>query len=785
MITLPIVLTYRDISVFPDTDDCNLYYCLRTTPHVRLNDNGQPVFRAVFWSGSKATDETVKGFLGGKVNFDTDLSITSSEEDVIKDLIKSRGIQQKRYNEIVAREKKRENLLSAVTGPSELQGTFDKQTHRNEGVKKPMNEFLKVEVDAARTGIPVVGEVSFGSLIFTSGSVDVFEQKGGSLVEWSNGGGKPAMFGDNNSATVLQLTPMGAGVFYTGITERTKAISIGYDLKLQMAMPALDIRIYAGSIQKEQASSLARHFDRGCKSDVDVKKITQLMDDLGMIHIFIENKSTDIDDETIGKIRDSMMSILNKKVEEIINTKIMPLTTEERESKTSLIIEEEFRSFTELTFHQSSVFEFNIAPNATICEFFENVTDDQMKKIVTVMDMTNNVFSFKEITLCAIAPWNEKPFVNLVKVECEYPSLPQGNENRIRSFSFDKDNPTASWSFMKPKDDNDTIRYTPYVYINGVTDSVKLPTQTAKGNYIVVSVGKIGIIDISLRAHPNVTSLPGDLKVSSILFELWYDDAKGNRLMGPEQILVSDLENEVKFERNLGVVIDQPLMYKITYFFKNIDPIPLPEKKFYLGDDGVSTIFAEFPFKNRKTLQVTLPTDPADIVKSINGEIYYGKYVFPFSLTKEDEWESVKVNLCTVDETIKDFTYSVNLRYENAEFDMVKSGVLKGDIDAASLILPLKRIEMAGIDMLNLGEKYYRANVQINLPTDAGNPIEFHLSKKDKELESKIFYVFCPDNVKFEISWSLTLIDMESQQLPTVKGKTDKTFFILTPPKTK
>ena len=782
MITLPLVLTYRDISVFPDTVDCNLYYCLRTTPHVRINEASQPVFRAAFWSGSKASDQTVSGFLGGQVNFDTDLSITSDEESAIAGLIKSSKIQQKRYDEIIASEKKRMNLIGAVTGDSKLQSKFDKAAGREEGSKNSMDGFLNDEAIAASSRIPAVGEVSFGSPLFTSGTVDVYEQVGGSLVEWSSTGSKPALFGNNNSSTVLVLTPMGAAVFYKGITEKSKAISIGFDLKLQMAMPALDISINAGSVQ---AASLMRHLDKGCTGKVKTREITELLCDMGMINIDIKQQSSDIDDETISKILDSMKSILDKKVEEIINTKIMPLTPEEREKNSNLIIEEEFRCFTELTFHQSSVFEFNIAPQATICDFFEKVTNDQMKKLVTKIDLAENVFSFKEITLCALAPWNEKPFVEQIEVECEYPSLPKGNENRIRNFIFNKDKPTDSWSFRKPNKDDGTIQYTTSVYLRGATDCIKLPTQTAKGNYVVVSVGKFGLIDVAFRAHPNVLNLPGDLKVSGIKFELWYDDANGKRLMGPEHILISDLEQEVKFEKNLGVIIDQPLKYKTTYFFKNIDPIELPEKNFYLGDDGVFTIYAEFPFKNRKTLQVTLPTTPNDNVKSVEGEIYYGKHVFPFSLTKEDEWASVKVNLCTIDETITDYTYSVKLKYANDEYDMVRSGVLKGDIGSASLTLPLKRIEMAGIDMLDLGEKYYRANVQINLPAGVGNPIEFHLSKKDKELESKIFYVFCPDNTKFEISCTLTLIDMEGQDLPTVKGKTDKSFFVLTPPKTK
>ena len=84
----------------------------------------------------------------------------------------------------------------------------------------------------------------------------------------------------------------------------------------------------------------------------------------------------------------------------------------------------------------------------------------------------------------------------------------------------------------------------------------------------MVNVGRIGIIDVGFKAHPNAASLPGDLKVSGFQVDLWYKDSKGKMLMGPEQIVTTKLDEELKFERNLGVPLDQPLHYKVTYIFK-------------------------------------------------------------------------------------------------------------------------------------------------------------------------------------------------------------------------
>ena len=780
MISLPIVLTYKDISVFPDHEDCNMYYCLRSTPQVRINDAGEPVFRSIFWSSDKADDDkTFSGVRGGRMTFDVNLRVSDDEYEEIRKKLSVSGIQSKRYNEIIAREKKRENLISAVSSSSIQNKNDDKD--EDEKLKNSMTNFLNGESEAARLRIPQVGNITFGAVNYSSGSFELNEENGGSLIEWHNGTRKPSMFGDNNSAIAVQFTPEGAAVAYRAIQQKAQSVSVYFDMKIRMCMPALNVRIYAGSVQ---TASIARHLVKGSCDKIKAREITQILTDMGFINIEVTNLSTDLDDKTVNDIVDSMKGILEKKVEEIITTKIAPMSPEEREKNVEMTIEQEFKSFTELNYSQNSVFEFNFAPQATISEFFKNVNEEQLKKMVTLIDMSEEVFSWKRNMLCACAPWEEKPFVNMIRIECEYPSLPEGHKDRIRSFKFDKDNQTAEWDFMKPKNDDSTILYTPYVYLKGHSDFIQMPTQKANGEYVMVNVGKIGLIDVSFRAHPNVTSLPGDLKVSGMQVDLWYNDANGNIIMGPEQIVLNELDKEVKFERNLGIVLDQPLHYKVTYLFKQIDPIPLPEKTFYMGDDGETTIYADFPFKNRKSIQVLLPFEPDNSIKEIYGDIHYGQYAFPVKLSKEDEWESPKINLCSRDENNKDFTYQFSLKYENGDYPMLKSGLMKGSIESSSLVVPIRVIEVAGIDLLDLGTKYYQAIVEIHFPEGFGSPIEFRLSKKDNELESKKFYCFCPEDKKLELNWTMTLTDMEGKGLPSVKGKTENLFIILTPPKT-
>ena len=82
MITVPIVLNHKDIAVYPDDQDCNLFYYIRTTPRIRKLENGIPVFSGLFWTDDATGKmDSVAGLAGGWINFDANLGFTEEEEN--------------------------------------------------------------------------------------------------------------------------------------------------------------------------------------------------------------------------------------------------------------------------------------------------------------------------------------------------------------------------------------------------------------------------------------------------------------------------------------------------------------------------------------------------------------------------------------------------------------------------------------------------------------------------------------------------------------------------------
>ena len=118
MQTFPEVLNHRDVVVFPDDEDPNLFYCLRSTPRIRtIND--EPVFRATFWTdNADGSAADTRGLKGGLINFDIDLSISEETFESIRNEIESSGLRERRQSQIERDERARLERLARARGES-------------------------------------------------------------------------------------------------------------------------------------------------------------------------------------------------------------------------------------------------------------------------------------------------------------------------------------------------------------------------------------------------------------------------------------------------------------------------------------------------------------------------------------------------------------------------------------------------------------------------------------------------------------------------------------------
>lgn len=682
MITIPVVLTHGDISVYPDDRDCNLFYCIQTTPKIRVK-GGKPVFGGLFWTDkADGTMKSTAGIAGGKINFDANLAVTREEEETIAEKIVSSGIQNERRNELLKMEK---DKLSFKQKAGAADANFD------------------------FSHIPAVGEVRFGTINYTEGSVTLLEENGGDIVAWSSSGGKASGFADNNAAFSLRLAPDGAAIWYKSLKDGADSvgvpIGIKYDLKFLMRIPSLEIRAYAASQQsltiERDIERTSREIKGSCgKSDtvygVNVNSVTEKLLENNVINIEIKKGSTHISSEYISQIRESVVAIIQKKIEEIVKSRVKGLTEKERNESVIRILKEEYNSFVELRYTQDDVIEWSVSPQGTIMNFLKDVPKNSIKSVVNLVDLSDPEVSTTAVNVRVSAPWNEAPYVDNVDVDLEIP----GQEGKTKSFSFTKDTPMKTWFFRTPKRYDGKVKYTAYAYLKNHQEPYKLSGVTTGD--VSVNISKIGLINLKVKPHPNLMSLSGKNKVTSVQVDIEYKSVGKIVFSDSLPLLPEDLEGK-EFNKDLGIPIEEPLNYRVTYFFKERETLVIDNKKIYLSEDGLNTVYTPFPFEDALDLKVELPFIPSDEVLKISVDFIYidEKNEFESSdrvlFSKEDEWESVTAKLVLLDKKINAFKYRFSIYTKD---DIVKSDWINAEGEAETIVLPMEKIE---IDYGNIG----------------------------------------------------------------------------------
>lgn len=722
MITIPSVLNHKNVVVYPDDEDCNLFYALKTSPDIRLVD-GQPVFSGLFWTDqANGSGTSVAGLAGGWINFDSHLGVTQELLDEIAGKLKSAGVQDARRRAQIKAEKERIGLLSKARG--------------EERVPDP--------------DIPPVREIRFGAVNFTEGTVELLEEKGGELVPWSSAGGPASLLGDNNAAFALRLSPTGAAIWYKTLKEGYKAISIRYDLKFMLRLPSLEIRAWAGSTQESEINRKVervwRNTDQGC-SDADVervnvKEIVQSLREEGLMNIEIKKGSTEISDEHVSQLRDMAMKLIEAKVQEIIKSRIQGMTPEERQNSMIELIKEEVRSFVELRFTQQDVVEWQIAPQGTIMNFLEKVPDNKKQQITKLVDLSVAEVSTTEIDILADAPWDEAPFVTSVVVKLEYPAAKESH-----SVMFKKGDPKTTWRFRTPKNDDGKAVYTTEVYFRGVSKPLIKGPETTNSKSINVSVGKDGLIDVKLVPHTVLSLLSGDNEIKAIQCDLSYRNPGEEGHFADTAVLQLDKPEGVTLSNFVGHKPTDPLHIKTTYFTKGGTRMEMPEKKYYLTENKQVTIYAESPFHDTLDIPMELTQVPDESVKKIQVEFKYTDEANKFSSTdrtsfsKEDNWEAPSARILLINKDLNSFQY----RYKIISNDAISSSDWINAQGEETIFIPLHKISL-NAGLLKLGTDYVNGNLTLQWNKDDGStekreifldattaakPINWYVARKD------------------------------------------------------
>lgn len=742
MITIPSVLNYKNVSVFPDDEDCNLFYAFKETPEITLQ-NGQPVFSGLFWTdAADGAATSVAGIAGGWINFDSNLAVPQDLQNEIAEKLKSARVQESRRRILVKTEKERLALIAKASGKTT--------------VPDP--------------DLPPVGEIRFGAVNFTKGTVTLLEEQGGDLVAWSSAGGPASLIGSNNAAFALRLSPTGAAIWYKSLKEGQKAISIRYELKFQLRLPSLEIRAWAGSSQSGEINREVErkiiNMDQGCSDAdverIDVKSVTRTLMETGLVNIEIKKGATEISDENVSQLRNLAIGLIEEKVKEIIKSRIQGMTEEERKNSLLQLVREEVNSFVELRFTQQDVVEWSINPQGTIMNFLEKVPESKKQAITKLVDMSEKEVETISLQTKVNAPWEEEPFVNTVKVNIAYPSA-----NEHHSLIFNKDSPIDTWHFRRPKKDDGMAEYTAEVFFKGLSQPLVTSGKAAYQD-IVINVARKGMFDVRFKPHPVLGNLTGDNEIKIIQVDLSYKQEGDPEYFSETLALKTEAPDGEQFKRLIGKEIDAPLVYKAKYYSKDGSFIEMPEKKYYVSETAGASIFVESPYQNTLNIPVELAQVPDESVKKIIVEFQYDDPENKFSsadkieLTAEDSWDTVRATLLLMNKDRVNFRYQYKI-VSNAA--IAKSAWINGSGEE-TILLPYLKVHI-DTTLLQLGTRYMNALLTMEYKNGEASISQEFLLTQQSAATPLNWYLPRSNTNAAEYTYRLVLMDAAGSETET------------------
>lgn len=689
MITFPTVLTYKDVAVYPDDKDCNLYYCIKTTPSIRTV-NGEPVFNGLFWTDKADNAEaSVSGFTGGKVNFDINLQIPDKDLEEIRQKIKSSGIQKQRYNEI-----------------------SKKENHRRTNILKSANDNGSPADSTAEIvdNIPAIAEVRFGSIEILNSSVDVLEN--GELIAKI-----PNLYasnlGDNNSAIALDLNAKGAAVWYKALEKDEMAIGVRINLTFPVRLPNLEIHAYAASLQRQELhqkiEQIEKKYKDRCgvvKTDyIDTKAITRELVDNRIFIIDIDEGygSTSIPKEYVTQIREMVIEMIEKKVEEMFKTRLEGFSLKEEDNDYFLASAiDEVNSFMDLHFSETDAVNWTVSPQCTMTEFLSKFSKDARKRATMMVDLAEVVAETANVDITVNAPWDEAPYFTSVYVE-----LTCLGNNEVTSHTFTKNASSWRWTFRGPgKGKSRKIKYNVYASMANVAEPYKILNQFADGlSSINIALGKVGVIDIPFEVTDELTALRGKNAISCIEVILSYTGKNKKQYFEETIVLDTDKRKTETFHAELGVDIDEPVICKEIYHFKEKDTIVLPEKNWYRSKIQIENkIPLMSPFPGKKNISVSIPI-PGTTLSKVDVDFKYIDEKEDFEccesviLESGNNW-TAKAVLQTLSEATKG-----NYQYKFTAYGKdykIEQGWTTGDGD--TLHLPIEVIQFSTALLFNDSE---------------------------------------------------------------------------------
>ena len=516
------------------------FYVLPQAPSIALDDRGKPIFSLIVYrqdedrlkptdAGTKPADVGKEDVGGGILTFTVELGVPTDKLDAITKQLRARTF---------GMDVSDPNLVVDVVPVPFLDGSVS---------------------------VAVAGE---------TGSETAADRE---FVKGAVGTGKVSGIGDNRKAVMVKLTQAGASLMSQLDKLKTLPINVQYDLTFEHRLVGVTMHVWcditSSYVLIQEVSHTTDDYDDGywgmSENHVRIDKITSVTETL------VRNKTagvevipatSEIEAETLSTLEKFGLDMLNKEIEKAVQASPPPADMDRTYlTNYTSSMGNQFN----MTLDRHMVLVRNFRPSANISNVFQGNT---FEDLVAFVDLRTAFFSFLKIPIRVNADFKAL-LIDSVVVTVTYSRLRLGAGSGARevvtdSFHFNDGGVIQTFLAYANSLDEVTYDWDATVHYKGSTEIFKFGAKKVKDEFLVVDVGKLGMIQVELGfGLVNLDSFPA-AKVS-----FRYRSDSLSKTFEKDFKLSKDTETDVWIE----AVHENPVNgyeYKVDWLRKDGDILP-------------------------------------------------------------------------------------------------------------------------------------------------------------------------------------------------------------------
>ncbi|MEM7132927.1 MAG: hypothetical protein AAF702_41875 [Chloroflexota bacterium] len=605
-------------------------------------------------------------------------------------------------------------------------------------------------------------QINFGSISFTRGEVRLnVEELSGGLVDSVVSPGKPSLYGNNVATFSVELSPLGASLFWNalggpsedledGEAAESGIITVYYDLWFSAMLPPASVAV---TFKSEQIREFSRTQERNVWGSVTKEKIKDEWRQTQKGNIDVRFAPTWDDPDQEAEMKEQLREWGQRTMDEMVAQQLdVDLHVAEDRFSTGADQRESMISNTEdfeRVYKESSAVEYNLLSQATL----QNITSlidaegnrlvpaEEIKKYFRAIELEDPFFKQLRMGVNVSADYEDlKIFDILVDLTYDNKNMMNIDPEAIvkEGLRFSPENQGMQFVASYVEGDDQEVTYAYKVNFKGESEVYQSESKTLTGRFITIGVDDTGIFKV--RGYSKGVDF--DYVKSAQVSIRYEDSARGVRV--PEKQFLLDKQNtEFNIVEPIFAPRDKPFEYKVLYRMQD-------DSEFTQGwqSHQANEFFLNDPFTKTKTYSIRgvgsfRNIDAIFLDLNYTGDEYGYRQIK--KVTMDSQNRNVDWKVPVIDPAKGQMTYSGYIQYEDGNTEdiplttatsstikvgRIREGILEGTVntDGIDFETRVRKVKVA----LIYGDK----KKSFSFPDEGEEDWEFdQLDKDDAEYE--------------------------------------------------